>query len=196
MYETYDYNYENYEEINKGLGEGDPNNGMKEFNENLDEKHTSINKNEKKTQNLIKILIAVIIIFIILLLIIGIFMGYTYFLSDTLTPPPATTTPTPTTTPLPLGKQNAILATKNLGHLGVMQLFYCLLLFSLAIIIFNVSLQASCPDGDGWIQFDGFCYLTSPTGTGMTWYEAQEVRNVCFFCTQSLIFCQKEEINL
>jgi len=35
-----------------------------------------------------------------------------------------------------------------------------------------VSLQASCPDGDGWIQSDGHCYLISPTG--MTWYEAQE----------------------
>ena len=54
MYETYDYDYEKYEEINKGQGEEDLNNGMKKFSEDLDEKHTSSNRNDKKTQNLIK----------------------------------------------------------------------------------------------------------------------------------------------
>ena len=44
MYVTNDYNSENYE--------GDPNDGMKEFTEDLDEKHTSTNKYEKKTKNL------------------------------------------------------------------------------------------------------------------------------------------------
>ena len=62
MYVSNDYNYEDYEE--------DPKNGMKEFTEDLDEKHTSTNKNEKKTQNLIKIQITVLITFIILLLTI------------------------------------------------------------------------------------------------------------------------------
>ena len=76
MYVTNDYNYENNEE--------DPNDGMKQFTEDLDEKINITNKMEKKTQNLIKILIGVITTFI--LVIIGIFIGYTL--------------------PWPLGKQN------------------------------------------------------------------------------------------
>ena len=97
MYELYDYNYENYEEPNKGQGEGDPNNGMKEIKKDLDEKHTSTNQNEKKTQDLIKILIAVIIIFIILLFVIGIFIAYTYIVKNPSTPTPSTTKLTLTT---------------------------------------------------------------------------------------------------
>ena len=93
MYVSNDYNYEDYEE--------DPKNGMKEFTEDLDEKHTSTNKNEKKTQNLIKIQITVLIIFIILLLIIGIFIGYTFFVSKTTPTTPTTlTTLTTSTTPI------------------------------------------------------------------------------------------------
>ena len=89
MYVTNDYNYEDDEE--------DPNDGMKQFTEDLDKKNTNTNKMEKKTQNLIKILIGVITT-LILVIIVGTFIGYTFFVSKT--------TPTTPTTTLPPGKEN------------------------------------------------------------------------------------------
>ena len=85
MYVANDYGYENYEESG-GQREGDPENGMQKFIEDLDEKHTTLNQNEKKTQNLIKILITVAIFIFMLLLSFGIIIGYHYVGNNTITP--------------------------------------------------------------------------------------------------------------
>ena len=45
MYEIYDYGNEYYEESG-GQREWDPKNNMQKFTEDLDEKNTSLNKNE------------------------------------------------------------------------------------------------------------------------------------------------------
>ena len=88
MYETNDYVNENYEE-SEAQREGDPINGMQKFIEDLDEKHTSLNQNEKKTQNLIKILLTVTIFIFIILLSSGIIIGYLYVGNNKTQPSPA-----------------------------------------------------------------------------------------------------------
>ena len=116
MYETNDYVNENYEESG-AQRDGDPKNGMQKFIEDLDEKHTTLNQNEKKTQNLIKILLTFTIFIFIILLLSGILIGYLYAGNNKTKPPQTptltklTTTKTPpttittTTTPLQPGKK-------------------------------------------------------------------------------------------